>query len=162
MNSYLNGISGSCSEPSTRYTRLALLSMMDVVLTVPLSIFVIVLNALESEVHPYPGWAFMRLNWEYIPSIPAPTSDQGVDQIREVARWFGSYVYVFCALVVFLFFGLSEEVKRGYIGVFSKLLRICGVEVGKEKHDGGDSDLGTMVFATSPGKSEGGVDLVER
>ena len=155
MNAYFNTANNLslCSVDGTRYTRLALLSLVDTFFTVPLSIFVIVQSALSSEVKPHPGWAVLRLNFDYIPTFSADVWREATNRSRvmDAGIWFSWLVYVFCAVTVFAFFGWGEEVRRGYLSIWVKFLRVVGIrkEPAKEEHE-----VDTIVFADGAGSVE--------
>ena len=155
MNAYFNAANNLslCSVDGTRYTRLALLSLVDTFFTVPLSIFVIAQSVLSSEVKPYPGWAVLLLNFNNIPTFSAGVWREATNRSRvmDAGIWFSWLVYVFCAVTVFAFFGWGEEVRRGYLSIWVKFLRVVGIrkEPAKEEHE-----VDTIVFADGAGSVE--------
>jgi pheromone a factor receptor len=171
LNSYLNTNANAnkddnqslsiSSHPGTRFTRLTLLSLVDTILTVPLSIFVIVANTLMSPVRPYPGWSATHADFGFIPQIPAdvwrnPLDENGIDPASATMRrmnlagaYFSAFVYAFCAVVVFAFFGWSEEVRSGYVGLWWKIAGWFGME--RKKQRSKRKEEATIAFATAPG-----------
>ncbi|EIW83418.1 putative fungal pheromone GPCR STE3-type [Coniophora puteana RWD-64-598 SS2] len=100
---------------ASRYWRLMLLSAMEVVFTVPLSIVPLVANA-RLGVEVWPGVAAMHENFGSIPRVSA-AAWQGTPSVAfgmEMTRWSS----VFCAFVFFACFGLSSEARRCYRGAY--------------------------------------------
>lgn len=128
---------------STRYTRLALLACMDTICTVPLSTLVIILNVKVEEIVPYPGWTAVHKNFNYIPTIRV--DEWSMSPISMVFLWFDYYVYAFCALVTFAFFGWGEEARRGYKNLWLRIRAGLGLKV-KDAKD----DIEVIVFAEGP------------
>ncbi|KAI5119268.1 hypothetical protein M0805_007270 [Coniferiporia weirii] len=100
----------------SRYFRLMALAMMDTVLTIPLAIFAIWLNAVESEIQPWRGLADAHFDFSRVEQVSSvvwhlskwTTLSFGLD------RWF----IVFCAAVFFAFFGFAEESRKNYMKVY--------------------------------------------
>ncbi|KAG9317744.1 putative fungal pheromoneG-protein-coupled receptor [Chiua virens] len=108
---------------SSRYWRLMLLCCMEIIFTVPLSIYVIVTNVLLYELVPY-SWESVHSDFSQIVQIPTdvwqrtPLEASGV----ESSRWF----FVLCAFVVFAFFGWAEESRNFYRQAFRSVFRHLG------------------------------------
>ena len=111
MNTHLNTSNYLllCSVGGTRYTRLALLSLVNTC-------------ALSLEVKPYPGWSVLRPNFDNILTFSADVWKKATDRSRitDVWIWFNWLVYVFCVVTVFAFSGWGEDVRRGYLSIWAK------------------------------------------
>lgn len=110
---------------SSRYFRLMALSMMDTILTIPLSIFIIWVNTTDSQVQPWLGLADAHFGFSRVDQIPSVLwrLDRWTVITMEMDRWF----IVICAFIFFIFFGLAEESFRNYTKVYWSIMRAFGV-----------------------------------
>lgn len=110
----------------SRYVRLMALAMTETMFTVPLGIFVIVLNATATKVHPWISWEETHYDFGFVGQFPALFwRTQGLVVVSfEMNRW----APVFCAFVFFGFFGFAEECRKNYKSTFFAVLKCLGME----------------------------------
>jgi pheromone a factor receptor len=103
----------------SRYVRLMALAMMDIIFTVPIATFALVLNCLNG-LDPYINWANIHYDFSRVEQIPSVMWRLKTVEILslELTRWSGP----FCALLFFAFFGFAEEARRNYAIVGRALL----------------------------------------
>ncbi|KAJ2916375.1 hypothetical protein MD484_g4045, partial [Candolleomyces efflorescens] len=96
----------------SRYFRLMALAMTDILITTPLSIFTIWLNATATPIAPYISWADTHYNYGRIEKVPAIFwRNSGVGAVGiEFSRW----ITPVCGLLFFAFFGFADEALRNY------------------------------------------------
>ncbi|RXW13263.1 hypothetical protein EST38_g12588 [Candolleomyces aberdarensis] len=96
----------------SRYFRLMALAMTDILVTTPLSIFTIWLNATATPIAPYISWEDTHFNYGRVERIPAILwRNSGVAAVGiDFSRW----ITPVCALVFFAFFGFADEAQRNY------------------------------------------------
>ncbi|KAJ8515210.1 hypothetical protein ONZ45_g7353 [Pleurotus djamor] len=99
-----------------RYFRLMALATTELLLTIPLAIFVIWINTVSSPIGPWISWEDTHFHFSRIEQIPAvlwkhnPRFVLGI----ELTRWSTPA----CAFVFFAFFGFAAEAKRNYARAF--------------------------------------------
>ncbi|KAG6815391.1 hypothetical protein H0H93_009955, partial [Arthromyces matolae] len=111
----------------SRYFRLMALATTEIMLTTPLSIFSIWLNATATDISPWRGWADAHYDYSRVDLIPAiiwragpPSEVIGM----ELSRW----LLPSCAIVFFGFFGFADEGKRNYQVAFWAVMKNFGVQ----------------------------------
>ncbi|KAF8138793.1 pheromone A receptor-domain-containing protein [Boletus edulis] len=87
---------------------------VDIIFTVPLSIYVIILNAYDDPVGPYASWASVHTNVSHIAQYPAV----------QLTRW----LYILCAFLIFAFFGWAEEARDFYRQAFWSICHRLGYQ----------------------------------
>ena len=104
----------------SRYFRLMALATCEILLTTPLAIFNIWLNATLSPVGPWISWADTHYDYGRVDQVPALLwrSFPILVISIEVTRWAAPL----CALVFFAFFGLADEAKKHYRLAFQWVL----------------------------------------
>lgn len=139
MNLFL---SSNTTLDHSRYYRAIILGCMDAVLTLPLSIFLMWSNAVpEGPVQPWPGWTYVHDDFSKVRLIPA--------FIWRADRWtaftvkWDEWVAVFCAVVFFLFFGISPDTRNAYQSLFWAIASRIGI------HRRVDEQLAPLDFATN-------------
>ncbi|KAH7912936.1 pheromone A receptor-domain-containing protein [Hygrophoropsis aurantiaca] len=97
---------------TSRYWRLMVLSGIEIMCTVPLGLYAIVLNSAGHQVQPWLGWADVHYDFSRVGQIPSVIWKGNLHAIvgLETTRW----LYVLCAFTFFGFFGLAEEARTGY------------------------------------------------
>ena len=100
-----------------RYFRLMALAMTEIMLTTPLAIFTIALNATSTEVGPWRSWDDTHFAYSRIEQIPALfwRSNHLLVVSMELTRWLAPVT----AVTFFLFFGFAEEARKQYHSLFS-------------------------------------------
>ena len=121
--------SSNSSLTMGRYFRLMALAMTDILLTTPLAIFIIWLNATVSPVQPWRSWEDTHLDYSRIAQIPAVLwkSKRTFVMIMELTRW----LVPLCAFVFFAFFGFADEARRYYTRLFSRVILPLGLKFGR-------------------------------
>ncbi|KAF8437133.1 pheromone A receptor-domain-containing protein [Boletus edulis BED1] len=108
------------------YRRLMTLCSVDIIFTVPLSIYVIILNAYDDPVGPYASWASVHTNVSHIAQYPAvlwqSTGDTAISV--QLTRW----LYILCAFLIFAFFGWAEEARDFYRQAFWSICHRLGYQ----------------------------------
>lgn len=90
-----------------QYTRLAILSMINITSTISLSLWIIIDDLQPENLGPWLGWASEHADWE---AIWVVRYVQWNSWISQACRWFTPM----CAFIFFAFFGFSDEVWAGY------------------------------------------------
>ncbi|KAL4076381.1 STE3-like pheromone receptor [Scleroderma citrinum] len=105
------------------YCRLMVLCMVEVAFTVPLGIYNMVLDSGADELQPYISWENVHFDFSYVGQYPAVAWQSSPETALslESSRWF----CVLCALIFFMFFGWSREIREGYYHAFQTL--VCNV-----------------------------------
>ncbi|KIJ93455.1 hypothetical protein K443DRAFT_684535 [Laccaria amethystina LaAM-08-1] len=105
-----------------RYFRLMALAMTEICFTIPLSIFMIWLNATSSPIGPWRSWDDTHFAFSRIEQIPAVLwrSNHILVMAMEFSRW----VTPLCAFTFFAFFGFADEAKRHYRLAFRSMVKI--------------------------------------
>ncbi|TFY78496.1 hypothetical protein EWM64_g5516 [Hericium alpestre] len=110
----------------SRYFRLMALATTEMCCTVPLAIFVIVLNVTGGPMEPWISWENVHFAFSRVDQIPAVLwrIDHMVVVSIELSRW----LLPVCALLFFGFFGFAAEARRHYRMAGSAVLdRICRI-----------------------------------
>ncbi|KAF8841556.1 STE3-like pheromone receptor [Paxillus ammoniavirescens] len=105
-----------CSIDAGRYWRLMALCTTEIIFTVPLSLYSIIMNAVDNAPMPYVSWAYIHEGFSAVgqyPSVAWQTSPASIASL-EVSRW----CFFLCAFVVFAFFGWTEECRDFYRHAF--------------------------------------------
>jgi len=99
-----------------RYFRLMALAMTDLLLTMPLAIFVMWLNATATPMQPWRSWNDTHFQYSRVIQYPGLIWRRNARLVAsmEFTRW----VVPICALV---FFGLAEEATRNYVSLADKI-----------------------------------------
>lgn len=113
--------SSSSALTANRYLRLMILSATESLLTVPLSIYVIVVNATLQPVQPWISWEETHFDYWRVGQFPRVLwAGTFVEASLESGRW----MVVVCALVGWAFFGTGEEAKKWYGNAGSRMLNV--------------------------------------
>ena len=106
------------------YCRLMITCMVEIVFTVPLGVYSIVINA-SGGLIPYQSWENIHGDFSRVEQYPIVVlQSQPVTVVEmESSRW----SYVFCAFILFTFFGWGREMREGYRRAFQILTRYVGV-----------------------------------
>ncbi|KAJ7145534.1 pheromone A receptor-domain-containing protein [Mycena epipterygia] len=107
-----------------RYVRLMALASTDLLLTIPLSIYVLYINTSVVGLSPWISWADTHSNFSrvvLIPGIVWRSSELTVASL-ETTRW----LTVACAFIFFGYFGFADEAMKNYRLVISAAARRVG------------------------------------
>ena len=107
------------------YCRLMALCISEITFIVPIGVYNIVINATPANhVGPYVSWESIHAEFSHIPRISkADLQGSRLMVLLESFRW----IYVFCALIIFPFFGWGREAREGYCRVFQVFARYLGL-----------------------------------
>ncbi|KAI0702581.1 STE3-domain-containing protein [Earliella scabrosa] len=96
----------------SRYYRLMLLSITEIIFTTPLGIYQLYSNAIDGALHPWLGWDDTHYNFSRVGQYPAVIWRANLNLLipLEMSRW----ILPLCAFVFFGFFGFAEEAQRHY------------------------------------------------
>lgn len=113
-------LSSNASLTQNRYFRLMALATTELICTLPLSIYIVVLN-IQNGISPYLGWDDLHFGFSRVDQIPFViwSLDHGLVVALQLARW----LVVACALVFFIFFGFAEEARKHYRALFERILK---------------------------------------
>lgn len=122
MKALLQASAGSLNF--SRYIRLMSLSGIDILCTIPLSVWGLYSQMTLDVLVPWPGFKAVHSTPSLVNQIPAALwrSDQNSITALELTRWSS----VMCAIIFFMFFGFADEAKRNY----SSALRSVAKRVG--------------------------------
>ncbi|KIY66513.1 STE3-domain-containing protein [Cylindrobasidium torrendii FP15055 ss-10] len=106
-----------------RYFRLMLLSIADMLLTLPLSIWTVVTNS-SVVMAPWVSWEETHYGWSRIGYRPALVWRQNAtaQTAVEITRW----LPVLCAIIFFGLFGFASEAQKNYKRIFNAFSRFVG------------------------------------
>lgn len=120
-------IASDPAVPYRRFYRVLALGCVDAALTVPCSAFLVWANATQvGPVVPWTGWAAVHAGFARIAQVPA-AAWRGAPWAAATLRW-NAWVSPCCALVFFVFFGLSREARADY----ARALRLFGLVWGEK------------------------------
>ncbi|KAI1790868.1 putative fungal pheromoneG-protein-coupled receptor [Ganoderma leucocontextum] len=132
-----------------RYFRLMGLAAVEVMFTIPLTIYNIVSN-FKQDPYPWRGFADLHSGFGRVDQYPAVVwrADPQVVSIINFRLW----APIACALTFFLFFGLSEEARKHYRMAVSAVAQRMGVRTSERSTDIGSSasKTGSSGRATIP------------
>ncbi|KAI0742594.1 STE3-domain-containing protein [Daedaleopsis nitida] len=96
----------------SRYYRLMILAITEIVFTIPLGVYELYSNAIDGALHPWLGWDDTHFNFSLVGQVPNVIwrSDPNLVIPLEMSRW----ILPLCAIVFFAFFGFAEEAQRHY------------------------------------------------
>ncbi|KAK1223699.1 a-factor receptor [Marasmius sp. AFHP31] len=95
-----------------RYLRLMILSVVDILFTIPIGVYVVYIGSHGVPLKPWISWEDTHFNWLRVVQMPAfvwRNSDTFLISI-ELNRW----LPVFCSFVFFALFGFASEAKKHY------------------------------------------------
>lgn len=126
----------------SRYLRLMLLAMIDIMCTIPIGTYTIYISLQGVPLNPWKSWADTHFDFKRVGQIPAviwrsyPTTYTSV----QMTRW----LPIACAFAFFALFGFAEEAMKNYRRVFWFIAKPLGL---------GPAFLG----ASKSGKGKGGI-----
>ena len=105
-----------------RYLRLMAVAFCDILGTIPLGTYIIVLNT--SGVTPYGSWAFVHSHYSEVNPVPSVVWKNNSNSFNglEMFRW----SLVAAAFVFFALFGFADEARQHYRLVYTSLARRIG------------------------------------
>ncbi|RDB18160.1 Pheromone B alpha 2 receptor [Hypsizygus marmoreus] len=118
-------ISSKTSMNPGRYLRLMLLALIDMVCSIPLSVYSIYGANKGVGLAPWISWEDTHFNFGRIAFVPAIfwRSDPSFQTSVEMTRW----LPVFCAFLFFGLFGFASEARNQYINTFWWVAKRIGI-----------------------------------
>ncbi|KIK58755.1 hypothetical protein GYMLUDRAFT_170577 [Collybiopsis luxurians FD-317 M1] len=132
----------SAINPS-RYLRLMLLALMDILCTIPLGIYMVYIDLKSVPLAPWISWADTHFDFGRVELVPAVIWRSSPDSAIaiEINRW----TPVFCAFIFFALFGFAEEARKNYRRAFWFVVKPLGFRPTSEKGiSGGKGKSGIM------------------
>lgn len=146
-------LSSNNNLSSNRYFRLMALAGIEVIGTVPMGIWAIVVNA-QLGVEPWLGWADTHYDFSRVGQIPALQWRQVPDLVRglELARW----SVVGCAIIFFAFFGFADEARKNYRLMINSVAKRMGYSTFGTSTAGHSTLDGSVSWLKRKGSKSGG------
>ncbi|KAF9526205.1 STE3-like pheromone receptor [Crepidotus variabilis] len=118
-------LSSNPSMSVSRYLRLVMLALIDMMCTVPIEILCIYLGNKGVRLAPWISWEDTHFNFSHVIFVPTLVwrSDPSFRTSVELTRW----LPVLCAFVFFGLFGFASEARRFYGIAFSKLSKLANL-----------------------------------
>jgi pheromone a factor receptor len=137
-----------------RYIRLMALSSIEILGTIPIGTYIVVLNA-KAHVNPWHSWAQTHGDHHYSHIFQVPASfwrnDLTYKNSLEMFRW----LMVACALIFFAFFGFADEARQHYRLAFKSLASRIGYSTSSSTLHGSSLATSSLPYM----KSKGGVKV---
>ena len=96
-----------------------LLASMDIVLTFPVSVLVLITGHIGNELIVWPGWDLLHNNWD---PIQLPASHWLANFWQNFTIRWNEYINPLFAIVFFVIFGMTEEARNMYRSAFFAVL----------------------------------------
>jgi len=109
-----------------RYFRLMALAMVDLLITIPFSAFIVYANLKFGKVSPWISWEDTHHGFSRIGQIPAHFWRN--DPVAQFAMEFSRWSIVACGFVFFMFFGFADEARRNYRKAYALLASRLGTK----------------------------------
>jgi len=136
--------SNTSSLTMSRYFRLMALATTEILLTIPLAIFTIWLNATASPLGPWRSWEDTHFDYFRVEQIPALFWRS--NRLLVIAMDFTRWTAPVCALVFFAFFGFADEAKKNYRKAFSYMAKLFGHQPMKPSNFIDVASIGCVPF----------------
>lgn len=116
-------LSSNNNLSSNRYFRLMCLAGIEVIGTVPMGIYALVVNV-EAGVSPWKGWADTHYDFSKVGQFPAIQWRMNPTLVKslELSRW----SVVGCAIIFFGFFGFADEARKNYRAAVATVAKRMG------------------------------------
>lgn len=109
----------------SRYLRLMLLSISEMVCTIPIGAYSIYINTAGVILAPWVSWADTHYNFSHVEMVPAIFWRSNRPFLISVVM--GQWVYIFAAFLFFALFGFADEAKRHYRLAFWWVVKWFGI-----------------------------------
>ncbi|KAG7085964.1 hypothetical protein E1B28_003489 [Marasmius oreades] len=106
-----------------RYLRLMCLASVDVVFTIPVSIWSMA-NNVRLGVHPWVSWEVTHLKFSNVRLIPALLWK--ADPVQSINLEFTRWAIIACSILFFMFFGFADEARKNYRAAVSSVQKRVG------------------------------------
>ncbi|TDL19567.1 STE3-domain-containing protein [Rickenella mellea] len=125
VNEFIN--TGKNSIGSQRYSRLMILSCVDIVLTIPFSAWL--LHDAIVDIQPYVSWTYTHSYFSVIGTYPSIIwrNNKKLHEVVEWSRW----NIILCAITFIAFFTFAEESRRNYGEVLYAVSKRFGCHISK-------------------------------
>ena len=114
----VSGMLGSNNNPNrSRYIRLIVLSVTQILASLPLTLFGLYCDLHYVPIHPWVSWHKTHVNYSAVHQFPSTEwrAEANLGILPELDRW----IVVFAAFIFFVFFGFAEEALRHYRKAYS-------------------------------------------
>lgn len=110
---------GNSSMNTSRYLRLMILALVNMLFALPLGIYVIYIGSKGVRLVPWVSWADTHYGFSRVDKVPALIwrGDYNYEIAVELTRWLS----IFCAFLFFALFGFANEAKKQYRLAFCKI-----------------------------------------
>lgn len=117
-------LSSNTSLSASRYFRLVLLAVVDIMFTIPLGIYSIYIGNKGVGLAPWISWEETHFNFARVAQVPTLfwRSDRSTETAVELTRW----LPVFCAFLFFALFGFAAEAQKHYRLLFWRIAGVFG------------------------------------
>jgi pheromone a factor receptor len=130
------------------YFRLMILASVDVALTLPAAAFLLYVDVFQAGYPVYwASWGEIHSHFSHVQ--PVPKSIWSTNKWAVISVYWNQWVFAFTAVVYFLFFGFTQEMRATYWEVFGPIVKVLGC-VGAKKETEGSS---IIVFENGHGIS---------
>ncbi|KAI0033049.1 STE3-like pheromone receptor [Vararia minispora EC-137] len=109
----------------SQFIRLLLLSLAEMMCTIPLSIYNIAINASNGTVGGWTSWDDVHFDFDHVNQIPRVFWQS--NRYLSVALQFTSWLPLLCAFVFIVLFALSSDARRHYVFAFNYVLKKTGL-----------------------------------
>jgi len=132
----------------SRYVRLMCLAMVEILGTIPLSCWILSINAKAGFVH-WGSWDWIHSDYSQIVQVPSIMwkTDHDSHILFETYRW----SLVACAFIFFGFFGFADEARRHYRLVYTSLASRVGLSTSNGKLTGSSHAASSFPNMSSKG-----------
>ncbi|EGN92607.1 hypothetical protein SERLA73DRAFT_79423 [Serpula lacrymans var. lacrymans S7.3] len=109
-------ITSSTSLNVSRYLRLMMLAVIEMMCTIPIGIYSMYISTQGVQLFPYISWANVHYQFSYVEQVPSVIwqSDPSYLVSVELTHW----LFPICAILFFALFGFAGEAQKNYRAVF--------------------------------------------
>ncbi|ESK88816.1 pheromone receptor [Moniliophthora roreri MCA 2997] len=109
-------MSSNSAMNMSRYLRLMVLAIVDIMFTIPLGTYVVYAGTHGVPLRPWISWEETHFNFGRVDLVPAIVWRNNPDYLlsMEFSRWLAP----FCAILFFALFGFASEAKKNYSAAF--------------------------------------------
>lgn len=126
VNAFLS--TGNTTIDRPNYTRLFILSALDVIVSLPLLIFITISEFTSGPVLFWPGWSFIH---QYIGQVVQASTEEwnhlGGFWLRFYLKW-NQWIGPVWAVIFFALFGLTEDARMRYKSIFWAVMKPFGLK----------------------------------
>ena len=123
-------LSTHSSLSMSRYIRLMMLALSEMMCTVPISIYSTYISNKGVPLQPWVSWADTHYDFSYVGQVPAVVwrSDPNYRIAVELTRW----LFPASAFLFFLLFGFGAEARKNYCATFLRVVKCLGYNSASE------------------------------